>query len=495
MRRRRLAALGAALALALPLGLAGCGGDDDSAAPPATTAGTTATSTPTAPPEPEATVAVTVVDGDTGDPVGGARVRGGGGPDGPVDAVAGPNGVAQVPESAQTVVARSPDHGPTQVPLAGARTEVEIYQADLQAPQYGGGPERLRSVPDVEMDPPAQGQRPNWIFDAITLIEFPPAVRDGLAVFGVNSGRVFALDTDTGEIVWETRQEGPIAASPAFFENLVLVSSMDGMLSAYDAQSGEPAWQLPTNASPIESSPLVVDGTAYVGTWEGILYAADARTGAERWRFQAPDDIKGSAALAGERIVVGDYLGNLHALDPNTGEREWVYSGGQRFYGGPGVSGDTIVIGDVGGDVMAVDAATGAERWRHSTGGAFVYSSPAIADGAVYIGSYDGQFQRLDLATGAVEWSFNVGGRISGSATVVDGTVYTSLLYAEGQPRRTFGLDTASGEEVFRTDDGRYTPAVAAGDTLFLVGTRLLYAYHASGPDGPTVERAAEIGG
>jgi len=253
------------------------------------------------------------------------------------------------------------------------------------------------------------------------------------------------------------------------------------MLSAYGL-AGSPRWSFPTAGSPVESSPLVVDGVVYAGAHNGRLYAVDAATGKQRWSYQAPSDIKGSAALANGLIVVGDYAGNVHALDPASGAERWTYTGGVRFYGGPAVSGDTIVIGDVGGAVIAIDARTGDELWRHSTGGAYVYSTAAIADGRAFVGSYNGSFEALDLGTGAVDWSFDVGGRISGSATVVDGVVYVSRLYAPGQARATYGLDTATGAVRYQTDDGRYSPAVGAGRTLYLVGTRLLHAFPAPTP-------------
>jgi outer membrane protein assembly factor BamB len=359
------------------------------------------------------------------------------------------------------------------------RAEVEMYDPRLQSPEYGGDQNRTRYVPAVKVPPP--DGPPAWTFDGRTLIEFPPAVRNGLVVFGTNSGRVFALDADTGDVRWARRQKGEIAATPAITQDAVYVASMDGVLSAYGL-AGTHRWDFSTSGSPIESSPLVVDGLVYVGAHDGRLRAVDAQTGKERWSFQASGDIKGSAALANGAIVVGDYAGNVHALDPRSGAVRWTFTGGVRFYGGPAVSGDTIVIGDVGGAVVALDARTGAQRWRHSTGGAYVYSTPAIADGAAYIGSYNGSFQALDLATGSVRWSFDVGGRISGSATVVDGVVYVARLYAPGQSRATYGLDTRTGAVRYETDDGRYSPAVGAGRTLYLVGTRLLHAHPAPTP-------------
>jgi outer membrane protein assembly factor BamB len=359
---------------------------------------------------------------------------------------------------------------------------VDLYDPALQSPEYGGGPTRDRYVPAVKAGPPKG--KPTWMFDAITLIEFPPAVVDGQVVFGVNSGRVFALDADTGKVLWEDRVKGAIASAPAIADGTAYITSMDGMLTAYRLADGKRLWQYSTGGSPIESSPLVHAGKVYFGAWNGTVYAVDARRPKLVWSRSMSAEIKGSVALAGERILVGDYSGRVSAFGAASGEERWTYRGGQRFYGGPGVSGNLAVIGDVGGAVIALDVRTGAERWRHTTGD-WVYGSPAIADGRVFIGSYDGNFQALDLATGAVRWTHAAGGRISGSATVIDGIVYTSILYREGQPRKTWGLDVRTGAVRWQNDDGRYSPAVGAGSTVYIVGTKLLRAYRSKTPAAP----------
>lgn len=455
-------------AVALVAGAAGCGGGGD---PGPTTAPA---------PAPDARpVAVKVIDGDTGRPIAGAKIQGLRGGQVVANTTSDASGSAELPLGVGLVDATSPPYAPARATVAGGTATVAMYDPRLQSPEYGGGPARTRYVPAVTVPPPRGA--PAWSFDARTLIEFPPAVRDGLVVFGTNSGRVFALDARTGDVRWARRQKGEIAATPAITADAVYMASMDGILQAYGL-GGTRRWQFSTGSSPIESSPLVVDGLVYIGAHNGRLYAIDARTGRLRWSYQAPGAIKGSAALADGKIVVGDYSGRVHALDPRTGAVRWTYSGGVRFYGGPAVSGGTIAIGDVGGAVIALDARTGAQRWRHSTGGSYVYSTPAIADGTVFIGSYNGRFDALSLASGTVKWSFDVGGRVSGSATVVDGVVYVARLYAPGQARRTYGLDTATGAVRFQAADGRYSPAVGAGRTLYLVGTRLLHAHPAPTP-------------
>jgi outer membrane protein assembly factor BamB len=420
-------------------------------------------------------VTVSVVDGDTGEPLGGVNVRARVPGAGPAAAATGADGVAEVPGEADLVTAAKPGWGSARARVRGpAPVELRLFDPALQSPEYGGGNARARHLPAVRV--PVPSGKPAWTFDAITLIEFPPAVVDGLVLFGVNSGRVFALDSRTGRILWEDRVGGPIASSPAIVGDTAYVTSMDGYLTAYDVETGRRRWQFSTGGSPIESSPLVYDGRVYFGAWNGTVYAVDAARPRLIWSHRMSDQVKGSAARAGERILIGDYSGRVSALDAATGGELWSYTGGQRFYGGPGVSGNRMVIGDVGGAVIALDVRDGSELWRHSTGD-WVYGSPAIADGRVFIGSYDGQFQALRLEDGGVVWSHDAGGRISGSATVVNGIVYTSILYRPGQPRKTWGLDVRTGAVRWQISDGRYSPVVGAGTTLYVVGTNLLRAY------------------
>jgi outer membrane protein assembly factor BamB len=443
------------------LAVAGCsGGSDDSAAP-----------------EPRRNIVprvlVTVQDGDTGRPLAGVRVRG---VERWVTTRTDPDGEARLVGPVETIAGSAHGYGADRVPVKRGVAALELHDRRLQSRQYGGGPARRRHLPAVRVGPP--NKKPTWTFDARTLIEFPPVVEDGLMAFGTNGGRVFALDATTGKPRWDDRLSGAIASSPSIIDGIVYVTAMDGTLTAYRGATGAKLWRFRTG-SPIESSPLVVDGRIYFGDWAGVLYAVDARSGRVRWKQRAAGQIKGSAALADGKIVIGDYAGRVHAHDPKTGAKRWTYSGGTRFYGGPAAAEGRVIIGDVGGAVHALSARTGRPLWRHSTGGAYVYASPALARGAAYIGSYNGKLQALDLRTGRVRWSFDVGGRISGSATVVGGVAYAARLYADGQPRRTVGVRIDDGKLVHENADGRYTPAVGAGNRLYLVGTRKVYAYAA----------------
>lgn len=465
MRAGRSAGAGLALLFAAG-GLAGCGGGGgDDPAP-----------TPTA--EAATGITVRVVDGDLGTPVPGASVA-------PVTAAGatgerlttGADGSVTVPAGTTVVRVRKTGWSAGAGDVTPRGATVRVHEQRLQSPEYGVNPERTRFNPYVRA-PVAGSVRRAWRFDGKRLLEFPPAVKDGVLVVGNNAGRVFGIDARTGRQLWTQKRRSAIASSPAIGGRRAYVTSMDGLFTAYRLTTGTRLWEYSNGGSPIESSPLILDDTAYFGAWNGTLTALNLRDGTPRWTYRAGADIKGSAAKAGPNVVFGDYSGVLTAVNARTGRRVWSTDVGARLYGGPGVSGNRVVIGDVGGQVVCVDARTGTVLWRHATG-AYVYSSPAIAGNTVFIGDYDGDFQALDLRTGAVRWSFRVGGRISGSATVVGDTVYTAVLAAPGRPRRTWGLATATGRVRYRGDDGRYSPAVAAGRTVYVIGVRTIDAYRA----------------
>ena len=50
------------------------------------------------------------------------------------------------------------------------------------------------------------------------------------------SERLVALDAATGDLRWARRQKGEIASSPAIADGRVLISSMDGALTAWSAR-------------------------------------------------------------------------------------------------------------------------------------------------------------------------------------------------------------------------------------------------------------------
>lgn len=352
-------------------------------------------------------------------------------------------------------------------------------------PQYGFDETRDRSV-QLALRPPFKTV---WRFGAGSLVEFPPAIGYGRLYFSTNSGKLAAVNLETGKRAWKYFSHRCVAASPAVgtykhgtvyaaFMNKPPCNSkrknLDGEVIAFAAGFGKIRWQ--KTIGPSESSPLLIGNRLYVADWDGRVWALDARTGRTIWVHKvARAAIKGAVSSTGGKLYVGSYDGHVYALGAQKGRLLWKAKaqrrlyGGSRFYSTPALAYGRLYIGSTDGKVYSYGATTGRLLWSHGTGG-YVYSSPAVWNGIVFAGSYSKRFFALDAATGDVRWTFKANGEISGSPTVIGNVVYFATL--EG---RTYALAARTGKQLWTYPDGKYTPVVAVKGKLFLVGYGQVY--------------------
>jgi outer membrane protein assembly factor BamB len=86
---------------------------------------------------------------------------------------------------------------------------------------------------------------------------------------------------------WTFRNEQRTApTAPTAAGGLVFTAGEDGIVRAFQAESGQSAWTFAT-PSPIKYPPTVANGRLYFGSSDGYAYCLEAATGRELWRFRA----------------------------------------------------------------------------------------------------------------------------------------------------------------------------------------------------------------
>jgi outer membrane protein assembly factor BamB len=362
---------------------------------------------------------------------------------------------------------------------------MELEPAFVNWPFFGRVPQRTHYLPtsqgaiDRPLDPPLKVA---WTVNTHGLLEFPPAIADGVAYTINKFGNGKAIDLDTRKILWELQLDPKnhggkkTVTAPAYYDGKVYGAFLDGTLAAGEVKTGKHAWVRHLHAH-LESSPLPVDGNIYLGTNDHQVLALDPGDGHTVWTFKSPGAVKASPSYDAGNIYVGDYESAMFALDADTGKPVWRTNTSQVGPGGEGgfFSSPAIAFGNVyaardDGIVYAFDEATGKLKWAFPTGGA-VYGSPAVAQvpgtpPTVYIGSENGKFYALDARTGKVRWTYNVGGAVPGTATVIGHTVYVSSF----DTKKTVGLDVRTHKVDFTLDQAGYTPVISDGRRLIAVG-------------------------
>lgn len=250
---------------------------------------------------------------------------------------------------------------------------------------------------------------------------------------------VFALDAETGKILWEYKPNLPPEPlgskvccgwdnrGVALGEGLVFLSQLNGQEIALDQTTGKVKWATSVVESgsgyTITSAPLYYDGMVYVG---------------------------GSGGEYGIR-------GRLTALDSKTGEIEW------RFYTVPGP-------GEFGHETWPQDN----QAWKH--GGAGIWNTPSVdpklnmlyfstSNASPWIGSqregddlFTASIVALDATTGEYRWHYqqvhhDLWDLDSPSPTVlVEGEMEGERREGVAQPSKTgylYIVDRRTGEPIF----------------------------------------------
>ncbi len=364
---------------------------------------------------------------------------------------------------------------------AGAGSSSSSATALVPWPLFGRVPERTHYLPAKErfLDPPL---REAWSINTHALIEFPPAVADGVAYVVNKYGNAKAVRLSNRKVIWERTTDPHDSGkptdvtSPVYHEGKIFFAYVNGNLVAVDAKSGREIWTRKL-VGHLESSPMAVGGTLYLGTDKTNVVAVRASDGKVLWQFNSPGAIKASPSFHDGRVFVADYESAMFCLDAKDGKLLWRTNtsrvppfGEGGFYSSPAIAFGRVYAARDDGTIYAFDERTGKVDWTFPTDN-FVYGSPAVAKvpgtpPSVYIGSYDEHFYALDARSGKQRWRYDVGGPVPGTATVIGHTVYTSSF----KTRKAIGIDVRTHRKTFQLDQAGYTPMVSDGRRLYLIG-------------------------
>lgn len=360
-----------------------------------------------------------------------------------------------------------------------------VEQASSDSPQavdwpfFGRVETRTQYLGGKDLDPPLKEV---WADTEGVLLEYPPALHDGVLYMADKAGEIRALRASTGDTIWTRSGQGTKngapsdTTGPAYSHNRVFVAMQRGEVLALDPTTGKVIWDrvLPTQ---LESSPLVIRGTVYIGSDKGIVFALDTRNGKTRWTYKASEAaVKTSPSFAAGKVFFADYAGSVHAVDAQSGKKVWETDtdgqagGSGSFYSSPTLVAGNLYIGRDDGGFFALDQGSGKVVWSKQTG-APIIGSPAAAKVpgtplSVYIGNYDGTLFAFEAAGGKQRWRYDVGGPIPGTPTVVGTTVYTSSF----RTQEADGVSAKTGERIWRFAAPGYTPMISDGERLYLTG-------------------------
>ena len=98
-----------------------------------------------------------------------------------------------------------------------------------------------------------------------------PAVANGKVYFGSGSRYVYALNTETGQLIWKVLTDARVSSSPAVAGDRVYLGTDRGVVLALDAADGTEPWRFSAEGG-VLSSPAVYDNRLFFGSMDRQLY-------------------------------------------------------------------------------------------------------------------------------------------------------------------------------------------------------------------------------
>lgn len=236
-----------------------------------------------------------------------------------------------------------------------------------------------------------------WKNEIGDLAAASPAYSDGrLFAVTLEPGEAVGLRARDGKELWRRPLPGRSETSPVVFGQKVIVGSESGDVFALDVETGQVEWQVST-AGNVKGGLALDEGILYGANYAGEVFAIRASSGEFVWRsstqgssFSRGGPVYSTPAVAFGRVFLGSIDGRLYSFDADSGELVWSHSTGDWVYPGPAVadtrrSEPTVYIGSKDQNFYALNAETGAVRWQKDVGG-IVLGAASVLGEVVYVG-------------------------------------------------------------------------------------------------------------
>ncbi len=161
-----------------------------------------------------------------------------------------------------------------------------------------------------------------WTTSLASTITSAPTLVDGVLYVGDYSGSLYAMDALTGALIWTSPGLGVFidVSSPVVADGLVFVGAFhmnfaDGWMWALDEATGAQVWSYLIPGGPVGTSVGYNNGTVFLTTWDGNLWAWEAQSGLLLQTLPLTTaGSTSSVALGNGYLVVGDESGKVTAF-------------------------------------------------------------------------------------------------------------------------------------------------------------------------------------
>ena len=261
-----------------------------------------------------------------------------------------------------------------------------------------------------------------------------PSVSSDSSVF-ITSGSSLNGFNKSGAPLWSTIPLGGLSYVTPTIDSLfsrIYVGVSNKNFFAIDYNTGKVVWNLIGDA-PVNASAIITGDRKLVFTSQaGTLYGFDIRTNnvqtAPKWSTNFGEIVTKSPAVdANNNLIIGTESGKVLKVklnDDGTVARTWSISVNASIQSSPIIDGDGFIyIGNMVGDIYKLNPDNGAVVWKYATGAA-IKSTPTISEfGNIYVSNTNGLVSAL-TTNKILKWTYQADGPISANVLYINNMLY-----------------------------------------------------------------------
>lgn len=283
-----------------------------------------------------------------------------------------------------------------------------------------------------------------------------PVLRGHTLVFGSHGQGLISLYPGVNQVRWKFSGSRGISSEITVTENRVYFGGGDGYLYAIDYETGKLVWRYEVRVATL-SKPTVEAGRLFVTTASNVVYAFDAGSGEWLWHYRRPVSstatIRGASAplVIGNQVIAGLSDGFVVALSVNDGKLLWERKlhMGTKFIdvdAHPVLSDGMIFVPSYDGALYALSEKGANTLWRFDAGGS---RQVLLDEKSVFLPSSDGHMYSLQKDSGKEIWKFELDGGVP-TAAVAAG----EYLIFGSSAQYLYVLNKRTGKGVYRFSVG-----------------------------------------
>ncbi len=150
-----------------------------------------------------------------------------------------------------------------------------------------------------------------------------PIVAGNKLFTATHSGRVHAIDAQTGQWIWGFQANGPILHSPAFSDGIILSASVDGYIYAIDSDDGSLKWSFFLGQGGASASPMIEGGKVFIGSRKGDFFAINLENGELVWQRSFNVPIRQTASYCEDKVYFTAEDMIVRCLSAKNGDLIW----------------------------------------------------------------------------------------------------------------------------------------------------------------------------